>query len=178
MPLSLSQYNLVAQGWYQHWLQQGDGPAANPADFNLGQRRRSSFSLTGSPGKGARQAAAALHAPVPPVDNRPLLKPNSLAILREGLKAGEDYVLLPPLAWGALVAWYDGGPAVSRPVEVSPEGEVRAELYPLVAAVGLCDEDGKGKMLQREVLISRREKVGDFIKRMCEHVKSDPDRSR
>lgn len=112
-----------------------------------------------------------MHAPVPPVNNRPLLKNNSLVVLRDGLKEGEDYVLLPPLAWGALVSWYDGGPAVSRTVEVTPEGDLRAELYPLVAAVGLCDEDGKGRMLQREVLISRKEKVSDFIKKVCEQVK-------
>ena len=51
-----------------------------------------------------------------PIANAPLLHRQGTLRLRAGLQHGKDFEVIPPAAWGALHAWYGGGPMVERRV--------------------------------------------------------------
>ncbi|XP_075814426.1 ubiquitin carboxyl-terminal hydrolase 11 [Microtus pennsylvanicus] len=67
------------------------------------------------------------------IDNAGLFEDRISWHLREGLREGEDFVLLPATAWDELVGWYgleEGQPPIERKV-VELCGLHRVELYPL-----------------------------------------------
>ncbi|GMH71767.1 hypothetical protein TL16_g05739 [Triparma laevis f. inornata] len=181
-------YNLISARWYQNWSEfetpnnSNNGGAANSNSNNSQMGRslkRSSFSITNSPSKQFHPLNQR-KPQIPPINNRELFLPNSNVQLKPGLLMDSDYKLLPPTAYNALESWYgyEGAPPISRLSTVNSFCEYNVELYPLVTHVSLCVKDEKLKLYRNEVLVSRKEKVQDFIKNMCEDLKEDPERSR
>ena len=76
------------------------------------------------------------------IDNSGLVEPANKLVLRRGLRAKQDFVVLSEDAWGELYSWYGGGPELRRVVH-REGGLLAVELYPLVANVYLADAQGK-----------------------------------
>ena len=109
------------------------------------------------------------------INNHLLLAENGSLSLRSGLRWKNDFELIPPLAWSALQAWYDGGPSIHREVvtfpssidpppsspsnpksyssgatakkkqEKIPRGNHDVELFPLFVTVMFCDATSRGE---------------------------------
>ena len=76
------------------------------------------------------------------IDNTSLVEPANKVILRKGIRAKHDFVVLSEEAWTELYSWYGGGPELGRTV-YRAAGQLTVELYPLVAKVYLADDLGK-----------------------------------
>jgi len=89
------------------------------------------------------------------IDNNSLLSTEGILSLKQGLHWHQDFELVEPLAWSALLAWHDGGPPITREVvpfnphksdthnhmsyspsrgSSSVDEEYEIELYPLYAS--------------------------------------------
>ena len=100
------------------------------------------------------------------IDNNSLLSTEGILSLKQGLHWHQDFELVEPLAWSALLAWHDGGPPITREVvpfnphksdthnhmsyspsrgSSSMDEEYEIELYPLYASVFLCDKASRGE---------------------------------
>lgn len=64
------------------------------------------------------------------IENEELLREGSEMELREGIREGRDFAVLPEAAWKALVSWYGGGPAIRRNITEKTEGRREIDLYP------------------------------------------------
>lgn len=103
--------------------------------------------------------------------------------------------ILPPLAWSALQAWYDGGPPIHRTVvpyvpsaSQSPHSkkqprirtEHEMELYPFFVTVFLCDAVTRGepRPFQQYVPVSRVSPVRVVLLQLAKGLNVDPDMCR
>jgi DUSP domain len=127
------------------------------------------------------------------IRNRALLEDNGLS-LRRDLKWRRDYEIVPPLAWSALQAWYDGGPPISRTVvpyvpattahasphvaAAPPRIDHELELYPLFVNVFLCDVRGESRPFQQYVPLSYVLPVRMMLIQLCKGLGADPDKTR
>lgn len=99
--------------------------------------------------------------------------------------------IIPPLAWSALNAWYDGGPPIHRTVvpylpssglasphsrspRIRTENEI--ELYPFFVTVLLCDATSRGEArpFQQYVPVSRVTPVRVVLVQLCKGLGIDP----
>ena len=115
------------------------------------------------------------------ISNRKLLRDNASLALRVDIKWRSEYEIIPPLAWSALQAWYDGGPPLYRTVvpyvpsssadgkanTIKTENEI--ELYPFFVKMFLCDASSKGEArpFQQGVPVSRVNPVQTLLIRLC-----------
>jgi hypothetical protein len=129
------------------------------------------------------------------ISNKGLLADNGSLALRGDIRWKHDYEILPPLAWSALQAWYDGGPPIHRTVvpyipstgPTSPHSsqprirtENEIELYPYFVTVFLCDATSRGEArpFQQYVPLSRVSPVGIMLVQLCKGLDTDPDLAR
>jgi hypothetical protein len=129
------------------------------------------------------------------ISNKGLLADNGSLALRGDIRWRHDYEILPPLAWSALQAWYDGGPPIHRTVvpyipstgSASPHSsrprirtENEIELYPYFVTVFLCDAASRGEArpFQQYVPLSRVSRVRVMLVQLCKGLDTDPDLSR
>jgi ubiquitin C-terminal hydrolase len=131
------------------------------------------------------------------ISNRSLLRDNGSLALRADIKWRHDYEILPPLAWSALQAWYDGGPPIHRTVvpdmyNASGTGatgrrgattlrtENEIELYPFFVTMFLCDSASRGEArpFQQQVPVSRHSPVRVLLVQLCKGLDIDPDTGR
>jgi hypothetical protein len=129
------------------------------------------------------------------ISNKGLLSDNGSLALRGDIRWKHDYEILPPLAWSALQAWYDGGPPIHRAVvpyipstgSTSPHSsqprirtENEIELYPYFVTVFLCDATSRGEArpFQQYVPLSRVSPVGIMLVQLCKGLDTDPDLAR
>lgn len=131
------------------------------------------------------------------ISNRSLLRDNGSLALRADIKWRQDYEILPPLAWSALQAWYDGGPPIYRVVvpnmsntsgTVGPNRrgattlrtENEIELYPFFVTMFLCDSASRGEArpFQQQVPVSRYSPVRVLLVQLCKGLDVDPDLGR
>ncbi|KAG7347052.1 ubiquitin carboxyl-terminal hydrolase [Nitzschia inconspicua] len=126
------------------------------------------------------------------ISNRSLLRDNGSLALRADIKWRQDYEILPPLAWSALQAWYDGGPPIQRVVvpnmsntlgrrgatTLRTENEI--ELYPFFVTMFLCDSASRGEArpFQQQVPVSRYSPVRVLLVQLCKGLDIDPDKGR
>jgi hypothetical protein len=129
------------------------------------------------------------------ISNKSLLADNGSLALRGDIRWRHDYEILPPLAWSALQAWYDGGPPIHRTVvpyipstgpanphssvpRIRTENEI--ELYPYFVTVFLCDATSRGEArpFQQYVPLSRVSPVGIMQVQLCKGLDTDPDLAR
>ena len=129
------------------------------------------------------------------ISNTGLLVENGSLALRGEIRWKHDYEILPPLAWSALQAWYDGGPPIYRTVVkyVSSSGpssphsskpriptENEIELYPFFVTIYMCDATSRGqaKPFQQNHQLSRVSPVGILLVRLCHELDVDPAMAR
>jgi len=132
------------------------------------------------------------------INNTKLLRENGSLALRVDIKWRQDYEILPPLAWSALQAWYDGGPPISRTVvpyhrgssgSSTPNNRARSmslrtdneiELYPFFVTMFLCDtlSRGEARPFQQSVPVSRVNPIRVLLVRLCKELDVDPDTGR
>ena len=132
------------------------------------------------------------------INNAKLLRENGSLALRVDIKWRQDYEILPPLAWSALQAWYDGGPPISRTVvpyyrgssnssvpssrgrSMSLRTDNEIELYPFFVTMFLCDtiSCGEARPFQQSVPVSRVNPTRVLLVRLCKELDVDPDTGR
>jgi hypothetical protein len=132
---------------------------------------------------------------LPPISNTGLLVENGSLALRSDIRWKHDYEILPPLAWSALQAWYDGGPPIFRSVvpyvdssgSTSPHAsrgkiptENEIELYPYFVTVYLCDAASRGEArpFQQNFQLSRVSPVFVMLVQLCRELDVDPEMAR
>lgn len=137
---------------------------------------------------------------LPRIDNAELLSPGGLLALRNDVRWKHDYEILPPMAWQALQAWYDGGPPIHRSVvrfvggagaskskQASPHSakaqiptENEIELHPFFVTIYLCDTSSRGEArpFQQNYQLSRVSPMGVMLKQMCRELDVDADLAR
>lgn len=128
------------------------------------------------------------------ISNRGLLRDGGSLALRVDIKWRQDYEIIPPLAWSALQAWYDGGPPIHRSVVPytptaggasaatrRPQGaamrtENEIELYPFFVTMFLCDvaSRGEARPFQQGVPVSRVSPVRVLLVQLCKGLDIDP----
>ena len=132
------------------------------------------------------------------IENASLVLNGSLA-LRQDIQWKHDYEILPPMAWQAMQAWYDGGPPIHRSVvryvdnskqttkqkasansksRMPTENEI--ELYPYFVTVYLCDSQsgGEKRPFQQHCQLSRVSPVGIMLDQLCKELEVDPSMAR
>jgi hypothetical protein len=129
------------------------------------------------------------------ISNTGLLENGSLS-LRPGIRWKHEYEIIPPLAWSALQAWYDGGPPIHRSVvkyvprsgsassphsargTVPTDNEI--ELYPYFVTVYLCDATSRGEArpFQQNFQLSRVSPIQVMLVQLCRELDVDPDSAR
>ena len=131
------------------------------------------------------------------ISNKGLLRDNGSLALRVDIKWRNDYEILPPLAWSALQAWYDGGPPIHRSVvPYSPSAATAAvpmrgrgptlrteneiELYPFFVTMFLCDNSSRGEArpFQQQVPVSRVTPLRVLLVQLCKGLDIVPDMGR
>ena len=127
------------------------------------------------------------------ISNTGLLRENGSLALRMDIKWRHDYEIIPPLAWSALQAWYDGGPPIHRNVvpyvpsivsgspharsstpKIRTENEI--ELYPFFITVFMCDASSRGdaRPFQQAVPVSRVSPLRVLSVQLCKGLGVDP----
>lgn len=166
--------------WYRTWT---------------GMIQQSSF--TPDDGKDLRDKASGSSFPrrLGKIGNKGLLRENGSLALRVDIKWRRDYEILPPLAWSALQAWYDGGPPIYRsvvpyqPAGASPRArspratmrtENEIELYPFFVTMFLCDASSRGEArpFQQAVPVSRVSPIRVLLVQLCKGLDVNPDLGR
>ena len=132
------------------------------------------------------------------ISNKGLLRENGSLALRVDIKWRHDYEIIPPLAWSALQAWYDGGPPIHRTVvpylppsqAATPhqrqvarptfQTENEIELYPLFVTMFLCDVSSRGEArpFQQSVPVSRVSPVMVLLVDLCKELDVEPSMGR
>jgi hypothetical protein len=170
--------------WYRTWNGMLQKISFTPQD---GQDLRDKASENASPRRLGK------------ISNRGLLRDNGSLALRVDIKWRHDYEIVPPLAWSALQAWYDGGPPIhrsvvpyqptnmaattghgrqARPTTIRTENEI--ELYPFFVTMFLCDATSRGEArpFQQGVPVSRVSPVQVLLVQLCKGLDVDPDMGR
>jgi hypothetical protein len=127
------------------------------------------------------------------INNKGLLRENGSLALRVDIKWRHDYEIIPPLAWSALQAWYDGGPPIHRSVvpyvppassssphvrsnasRIRTENEI--ELYPFFVTIFMCDSASRGdaRPFQQAVPVSRVTPLQVLTVQLCKGLDVDP----
>ncbi|KAL3920570.1 MAG: hypothetical protein SGILL_003194, partial [Bacillariaceae sp.] len=173
---------IIDDKWYKTWSQVIDKLSQSSED---GQDLRDRASDNSCPRR------------VTQISNKGLLKDNGSLALRVDIKWRHDYEIVPPLAWSALSAWYDGGPPIHRVVvpysssasnsSVPSRGrgptmrtENEIELYPFFVTMFLCDSASRGEArpFQQQVPVSRVNPVRVLLVQLCKGLDMDPDMGR
>lgn len=163
--------------WYRTWNGMIEKVSGTPED---GQDLRDKANDNSSPRRLGK------------ISNRTLLRDNGSLALRVDIKWRQHYEILPPLAWSALQAWYDGGPPIYRTVvpyanpatgptarpTIRTENEI--ELYPFFVTMFLCDASSRGEArpFQQAVPVSRVNPVRVILVQLCKELDVDPDIGR
>lgn len=174
---------LVDDKWYKSWTEMVE-VVKNTKDDGEDLRDKSSTST--SPRRLGQ------------INNTKLLRENGSLALRVDIKWRQDYEILPPLAWSALQAWYDGGPPISRTVvpyysgssnssvgpnrgrAISLRTDNEIELYPFFVTMFLCDTTSRGEArpFQQAVPVSRVNPIRVLLVQLCKELDIDPEMGR
>lgn len=174
---------LVDDKWYKSWTEMVEAVRNTKDD---GEDLRDKSSVSSSPRMLGQ------------INNTKLLRENGSLALRVDIKWRSDYEILPPLAWSALQAWYDGGPPISRmvvpyysgsssssvpnnrgrPMSLRTDNEI--ELYPFFVTMFLCDTTSRGEArpFQQAVPVSRVNPIRVLLVQLCKQLDIDPEMGR
>jgi DUSP domain len=174
-------WNLVDAAWFKGWASHVKAVEGTPEDAMDGRGDPRSDRVRG----------------LSRISNTCLLVENGNLSLRPDIRWKQDYELLPPLAWSALQAWYDGGPPIHRSVvkfiantgvTASPHSAARTpipteneiELYPYFVTVYLCDVTSRGEArpFQQNYQLSRVSPILVLLVQLCKELDVSPDSAR
>jgi DUSP domain len=174
-------WNLVDATWFKAWASHVKAVEGTPEDAMDGRGDPRSDRVRG----------------LSRISNTGLLVENGNLSLRPDIRWKQDYELLPPLAWSALQAWYDGGPPIHRSVvkfiantgaTSSPHSAARSpipteneiELYPYFVTVYLCDVTSRGEArpFQQNYQLSRVSPILVLLVQLCKELDVSPDSAR
>eukprot|EP00934_Nitzschia_sp_Nitz4_P003844 Nitzschia sp. Nitz4//scaffold66_size103028//37925//43391//NITZ4_004496-RA/size103028-snap-gene-0.138-mRNA-1//-1//CDS//3329556344//3834//frame0 len=173
---------IIDDGWLRTWRVVVDRASGTPED---GNDLRDSDVGSSNPRRVGR------------ISNRGLLEDGgSLALLKD-IKWRQDYEILPPLAWSALQAWYDGGPPIHRSVvpysptpgsaaarsrQARPNAPVEneIELFPFFVTLYMCDAitRGEARPFQQGAPVSRVVPTRVLLVQLCKDLDVDPEFGR
>jgi hypothetical protein len=174
-------WNIIDAHWYKSWVALVNKVAGTAED-----------SLDGR-GDPQNDRARGLFR----ISNTSLLVENGSLAIRPDLRWKHDYELVPPLAWSALQAWYDGGPPIhrsvvkyidnagtspsphsSRTLSLATENEI--ELYPYFVTVYLCDSASRGQArpFQQNYQMSRVSPILVMLVQLSRELDISPDSLR
>eukprot|EP00547_Thalassionema_nitzschioides_P000707 CAMPEP_0194214510 /NCGR_PEP_ID=MMETSP0156-20130528/15726_1 /TAXON_ID=33649 /ORGANISM="Thalassionema nitzschioides, Strain L26-B" /LENGTH=1589 /DNA_ID=CAMNT_0038942779 /DNA_START=645 /DNA_END=5414 /DNA_ORIENTATION=+ len=165
---------IVEDRWFKRWVSHVERVGGNDEDIADGRD---------SIGADARNLGK--------INNTSLLADNGSLALKSDIRWKHDYDIVPPLAWSALQAWYDGGPPIYRsvvryiPTNGAPSvhsrtprvrTEYEIELYPFFVTVFMCDvaSRGEARPFQQYAPVSRVSPVGIFLVQLCKGLDIDP----
>eukprot|EP00546_Thalassionema_frauenfeldii_P016376 CAMPEP_0178897834 /NCGR_PEP_ID=MMETSP0786-20121207/1981_1 /TAXON_ID=186022 /ORGANISM="Thalassionema frauenfeldii, Strain CCMP 1798" /LENGTH=1757 /DNA_ID=CAMNT_0020568457 /DNA_START=61 /DNA_END=5334 /DNA_ORIENTATION=+ len=165
---------ILEDRWFKLWVAHVEKVAGNDEDIADGRD---------SIGADARNLGK--------INNTLLLADNGSLALQSDIRWKQDYDIVPPLAWSALQAWYDGGPPIYRsvvryiPTNGAPSvhsrtprvrTEYEIELYPFFVTVFMCDVTSRGEArpFQQYAPVSRVSPVGIFLVQLCKGLEIDP----
>jgi hypothetical protein len=154
------------------------------------------ISFTPDDGKDFRDKASENLSPrrLSKISNKGLLRDNGSLALRVDIKWRSQYEILPPLAWSALQAWYDGGTPIYRTVVpyiasasaprpnvmhvIKTENEI--ELYPFFVTMFMCDATSRGepRPFQQGLPVSRVNPVRQLLVQVCRGLGITPRKGR
>lgn len=175
---------IIDNKWYETWQQMIQQVARTSED---GEDLRDTANENANPRRLSR------------ISNKGLFKDNISLSLRTDIKWRFDYEILPPLAWSALQAWYDGGPPIHRSVvpytgasnSIPSSSHARSrgsimrteneiELYPFFVTMFLCDATSRGEArpFQQQVPVSRVNPLRVLLVQLCKGLDIDPDVGR
>lgn len=172
---------MIDDGWYRSWTTMVEKVSFTPEDSQDLRDKSSDASNPRGIGK---------------ISNRALLRDGGSLALRVDIKWRHDYEIIPPHAWSALQAWYDGGPPIHRSVvpytptaatgphnraarpAMRTENEI--ELYPFFVTMFLCDATSRGEArpFQQAVPVSRVSPVRVLLVQLCKGLEVDPNLGR
>jgi len=174
-------WNIIDATWFKEWTSLVKRVAGTTEDHNDGR------------GDSRNDRVRGLMR----ISNTGLLVENGSLSLRQKIRWKHDYDLIPPLAWSALQAWYDGGPPIHRTVvkyvassgaatsphvareaRIPTENEI--ELYPFFVTVYLCDAASRGEArpFQQNFQLSRVSPILVMLVQLCRELDVDPDCAR
>lgn len=175
-------WNIIEAAWFKSWAKLVDDVTGTPEDHIDGR---------GDPRNDRVRGLVR-------ISNTGLLVENGSLSLRPNIRWKHDYELLPPLAWSALQAWYDGGPPIHRsvvkyiansgatssphssraPMTMPTENEI--ELYPYFVTVYLCDATSRGEArpFQQNYQMSRVSPIIVLLVQLCRELDLSPDSAR
>eukprot|EP01128_Nolandella_sp_AFSM9_P010819 TRINITY_DN753_c0_g1_i1.p1 TRINITY_DN753_c0_g1~~TRINITY_DN753_c0_g1_i1.p1 ORF type:complete len:1056 (-),score=163.24 TRINITY_DN753_c0_g1_i1:633-3560(-) len=108
--------------------------------------------------------------PPGPIDNASLFQKVGSEVLRSGMSKRYDYRLVSEPQWLKLVEWYGGGPEAKRHViSIGSSTLTKVEVYLLNLNVVTTTVSGRVEHSNsKEVFVSRRMLVGEFLEYVCE----------
>eukprot|EP01039_Chlorochromonas_danica_P002862 gene2862-3126_t len=163
-----TRWALLSKTWYDSWrLFVGSAASATVAGGGGGNGGTAGGSNSGGGGGGGGGKKAIRPGSV---DNWNLLVGSDSRALVAGVTVGQDVEIVAPRACQALLAWYGGGPYLTRrviPAIASSSGVAELELYPLCLFFLGCDAQGRvlrsGTSSGQEMLFSRTATIADII---------------
>ncbi len=172
---------LIDDGWYRLWTNMVKNVSFTPEDDQDLRDKRNDESTPRKLGK---------------ISNKTLLRDGGSLALRVDIKWRHDYEIIPPQAWSALQAWYDGGPPIYRSVvpytpsvaagphdraaRATMRTENEIELYPFFVTMFMCDATSRGEArpFQQAVPVSRVSPVRVLLIQLCKGLDVDPNLGR
>jgi hypothetical protein len=165
---------IIEDKWFKRWMAHVQRVSGTDGDIKDGRE------IVGADSRGLGK-----------INNTFLLAANGTLALKSDIRWRHDYEIVPPLAWSALQAWYDGGPPIYRSVvryipsngapsvhSRSPRvrTEFEIELYPFFVTVFMCDASSRGEArpFQQYAPVSRVSPVGVFLVQLCKGLDVDP----
>lgn len=168
-------WNIIDSAWFGDWTNLVKQASGTLADDKDGRDIRDSALV-----RGLRR-----------ISNTGLLSENGSLALRMDIRWKHDYEILPPMAWSALQAWYDGGPPIHRTVvkyisstgtasphartpRIQTENEI--ELHPFFISIYMCDAASRGEArpFQQNYQVSKVGPVGILLVQLCRELEIDP----
>jgi hypothetical protein len=139
--------------------------------------------LTHSSSNNNLNSSASLLPPKHPgeIDNWSVLKKSGPKQLLQGTTLHHSIEIIPPSVYHALQMWYGGGPRIQRKVIYTTIGNIKSaelELFPLCIKICTCLPDGRAREADREMLVSRMQKVSQIVSDLSDSRNIDPNRVR
>lgn len=146
-----AEWCVVSKTWWDSWR------------LYVGQQRPK----LRSPRKHAPAEEPAAPVPPPAIDNWAILKKSGAKQLLHGAIVGHHLEVIPPQVYTAVHSWYGGGPKVMRRVIHTDAGGTELELFPISLKICTCDQAGKAKPVERELLFSKTCSLADVAAELC-----------
>jgi len=163
-----SDWCVISRQWWEKWR------------LFVGQQRPK-LPVQRTPKKGEKpKPEVELLPPSEPgeIDNWSILRKTGAKQLLQGTLVGHHLEVIPPALYRALHLWYGGGAKITRRVVLGPSGSTELELFPLCLKICTCDNSGKARPVERELLFSKTALIADVALELCVFFGADKNKVR